>query len=52
MKCKQCGAEIIVGQRFCSNCCMPIEYDENTRKKFEEKQNKLEQKKKNNIKSI
>lgn len=48
MKCKQCGAEIIVGQRFCSNCCMPIEYDENTRKKFEEKQNKLEQKKKNN----
>lgn len=48
MKCKHCNADIIVGSRFCINCCAPIEYDSVTIKQFEEESFKKDRSKKRN----
>lgn len=44
MKCKHCGADIKVGQRFCYNCAMPIDYDGKTKMFLNDQQDKLEKK--------
>lgn len=45
MKCKHCGSDIKIGQRFCYNCSMPIDYDIKTAALLEEQQEKKEKEK-------
>lgn len=47
MKCKHCGVDIIVGSRFCINCCSPIEYDNQTTNQLEENTAKRKKNNKN-----
>ncbi len=46
MRCQFCGAEVMVGARFCMNCSAPIEYDKETQEKLEKEQLKREKGKK------